>query len=133
MSTFCRLLKRFLFKQSCPDIICRHHPASGPCSCRTTLVTLKIYISYTLQLHIRLRLIDAVADHDDVDIPVVHSDEASCRRNNAVIGFRAVSVCRCRRSPPSHDRNGEGRVNRISAPETCLPPKTTIADIYRCS
>jgi len=36
LSTFRRLLKCFLFKQSYPDIICRHRPASGPCSGRTT-------------------------------------------------------------------------------------------------
>ena len=42
LSTFCRLLKRFLFKQSYPDIIYWHHPASGPCSGCTTLATLKI-------------------------------------------------------------------------------------------
>jgi len=32
LSTFRRLLKRFLVKQSYPDIIYWYHPASGPCS-----------------------------------------------------------------------------------------------------
>ena len=36
LSTFRRLLKRFLFKQSYPDIIYWHHPVSGPCSGCTT-------------------------------------------------------------------------------------------------
>ena len=40
LSTFRRLLKRFLFKQSCPYIIFWHHPASSPCSGCSTL---KIY------------------------------------------------------------------------------------------
>jgi len=39
LSTFCRLLERFLFKQSFPDIIHRH---SGPCSDCTTQATVKI-------------------------------------------------------------------------------------------
>ena len=41
LSTFRRLLNRFLFEQSYPDIICWRHPASGPCSGCTTLATLK--------------------------------------------------------------------------------------------
>ena len=40
VSTFRRLLKRSLFKQSYPVVIYLHHPASGPCSACTTL---KIY------------------------------------------------------------------------------------------
>ena len=36
LSTFRRLLKRFLFKRPYPDIIYWHHPASGPCGGCTT-------------------------------------------------------------------------------------------------
>ena len=42
LSTFHRLLKRFLFRQSYPDVIYWHHPISGPCSGCATQATLKI-------------------------------------------------------------------------------------------
>jgi len=32
LSTFRRLLKRFLFRQSYPDVVYWYHPISGPCS-----------------------------------------------------------------------------------------------------
>ena len=44
LSAFHRLLKRFLFKQSYPDIIYWRRPVSGPCGGCTTEATLKNYL-----------------------------------------------------------------------------------------